>query len=356
MEREKKLRVGILGLGAISQSAHLESARRCSNVELVAICDVAQDLLAQMSVVHHVRKTYTDYDEMLRDDEIDAIVLGIAHEFHVPCAIKALRAGKHVLVEKPLGLNLQECLELKKVVEETGLVLQVGNMKRFDGSIRFAKDFIQNSMGEMLTFNAWYCDNAYRYTTCDNVMPIIEKSIGSIPSAFKKQKDPFAYNLVTHGSHLVDTARYIGGEIESMQASYREKYGAVTFQVNTHYKNGAVGNLDLTVAVKMDWHEGFFVYGENGSVVAKTYNPWYFMASDVEVFDARDMQYHRPHCPDGHFYKLQMEGFADTILNNAPMNGANIDDGVAAIRALCAISESVKENRRVKLSEVKGVI
>lgn len=353
---KKQLRIGILGLGAISQSAHLEAARRCKNVKLVAICDVAEDLLKQMATVHHVPKTYTDYDAMLSDEEIDAVVLGIAHEFHVPCAIKALKSGKHVLVEKPLGLSLKECLELKKVVEETGLILQVGNMKRFDGAIRFARDFIHDKMGEMLTFNAWYCDNAYRYTTCDNVMPIIEKSNASIPSSFKKQHDPFAYNLVTHGSHLVDTARYLAGEIESVQASYREKYGQVTFQVNTYYKSGAIGNLDLTVAVKMDWHEGFFVYGENGSVVAKTYNPWYFMASDVEVFDASDMQYHRPHCPDGHFYKLQMEGFADTILNHTPMNGANIDDGIAAMRALCAISQSVKENRRVSLEEVKGVI
>jgi predicted dehydrogenase len=84
------------------------------------------------------------------------------------------------------------------------------------------------------------------------------------------------------------------------------------------YENGSIGHLDLTVAVRMDWHEGFQVYGQYGSVLAKTYNPWLFKSSDVEVFSVKDKVYRRPLGEDGHFYKLQVEAFADTILNNAP--------------------------------------
>ena len=71
----------------------------------------------------------------------------------------------------------------------------------------------------------------------------------------------------------------------------------------------------------MDWHEGFQIYGEHGSVLGKTYNPWFLKSSDVECFSARDGQYHRPLGEDAHVYRRQVEGFADTILNGAPMRG-----------------------------------
>jgi len=104
----------------------------------------------------------------------------------------------------------------------------------------------------------------------------------------------------------------------------------------------------------MDWHEGFQVYGEYGSVIGKTYNPWYMRASDVECFSIRNDQYHRILGEDAHFYKLQIEGFADTILHKAPMRGADIDDGTAAIRALVAISRSVETGKWVQLADVAG--
>jgi hypothetical protein len=57
----------------------------------------------------------------------------------------------------------------------------------------------------------------------------------------------------------------------------------------------------------MDWHEGFRVYGEYGSVIGKTYIPWYLKSSHVECFSARDGQYHRPLCEDAQFFRLQVE-------------------------------------------------
>ncbi|MEJ7677555.1 MAG: hypothetical protein WKG06_06730 [Segetibacter sp.] len=74
----------------------------------------------------------------------------------------------------------------------------------------------------------------------------------------------------------------------------------------------------------------------------------------MEVFSTKDKVYHRPLGEDGHFYKLQVEGFADTILHQVPMHGATIDDGIAAMRAMVAIARSVKEGRKIKLEEVTG--
>ena len=68
----------------------------------------------------------------------------------------------------------------------------------------------------------------------------------------------------------------------------------------------------------------------------------------------RDGQFHRPLGEDAHTYKLQIEGFADTILDGAPMAGATVDDGLAAMRAMVAIARSVETGRPVRLADMTG--
>ena len=113
--------------------------------------------------------------------------------------------------------------------------------------------------------------------------------------------------------------------------------------VDVEFANGALGHLDLTVAVRMDWHEGFQIYGENGTVIGKTYNPWYYKSSDVDIFHEADGASHRVLGADGHFYRRQLEGFAAVILDGAPMSGADIDDGLASVRAMVAIARSARD-------------
>ncbi|HTT26271.1 MAG TPA: Gfo/Idh/MocA family oxidoreductase, partial [Thermoplasmata archaeon] len=98
----RRLRVGVLGCGPIAQAAHLESAAKARNVELYAICEVADDLRERMACAYSPRKTYRDYDEMLSDPDLEAVVIATADAFHVPASLAALRAGRHVLCEKPL--------------------------------------------------------------------------------------------------------------------------------------------------------------------------------------------------------------------------------------------------------------
>ncbi len=75
-------------------------------------CDVDQYLLNEMNHIYHPEKLYTDFDEMLKDSEVEAVVIGIADNFHVPMTMKAIEAGKHVLVEKPLGMSIEEVRNL----------------------------------------------------------------------------------------------------------------------------------------------------------------------------------------------------------------------------------------------------
>jgi predicted dehydrogenase len=104
----------------------------------------------------------------------------------------------------------------------------------------------------------------------------------------------------------------------------------------------------------MDWHEGFQVYGEYGSVVGKTFNPWYKRASEVECSSVRDNLVRRPIGADGFTYRRQIEGFASTILHGAPLQGASVEDGLAAVRALVAISRSVETGGWVQVADVRG--
>ena len=99
----KRLKVGILGCGPISQAAHFESAAKAANVDFYAICDVADDLRQRMAATYNPTKSFRDYDEMLADPALDAVVIATSDAFHVAAAVTALQAGKHVLCEKPLG-------------------------------------------------------------------------------------------------------------------------------------------------------------------------------------------------------------------------------------------------------------
>jgi predicted dehydrogenase len=349
-----KLNVGVLGCGPIAQAGHFESCTKAKNARLHAICDVAEDLRQRMAATHAPEKSYASYDEMLADPALDAVIIATSDAFHVPASIKALEAGKHVLCEKPVGVGLEEVLELERAVRISGKRFQVGHMKRYDAGLQEAKRFITEEMGEVVALKAWYCDSTHRYAMTDAVQPLIVKSA----HALKPREDPKAdltrYYMLAHGCHLVDTARYFAGEIVAVNARLSKDKGMHCWFVDVEFASGTLGHLDLNVAVRMDWHEGFQIYGQNGSVVGKTYNPWYYKTSDVDIFRERDGMSYRVLGPDGHFYRRQLEGFAHAILNDAPLTGAGIEDGIASVRAMLAIARSAAEGRKVRLDEVSG--
>jgi predicted dehydrogenase len=264
----------------------------------------------------------------------------------------ALQAGKHVLVEKPLGSSVRECLQLEQAVQKAGVQFQVAHMKRFDPGITFAKKFNDERIGQILALKAWYCDSTHRYTVTDNVQPLPYLSKQAIKPSFNEKADKERYFMMAHGSHLLDTARFLCGSIKSVQAKLTKKFGAYCWFVDTEFANGAAGHLDLTVAVRMDWHEGFTLYGEHGSVLGTTPNPWYFKSSHVECFSEEDGQYHRVLGADAHFYRLQVEGFADSILKDKPQVGTTIGEGIESVQGMIAISESVRRGKRIYLKDL----
>jgi len=352
---DRKLNIGVLGCGAIAQAAHFESCVKAQNAALYAVCDVAEDLRLRMQVAHGAEQAFSDFDEMLADPALDAVIIATADAFHVPLSIKALQAGKHVLCEKPMTTDLEQAELLAQTAAVTGKIFQVGHMKRYDIGLQAAKQFIDSEMGAMVALKAWYCDSTHRYTMTDAVQPAIVTSKTARKPAENPKADLKRYFMLAHGSHLVDTARYFAGEIKAVDARLRNSDGIHCWFVDVEFENGTLGHLDLTIAVRMDWHEGFQIYGANGSVTGKTYNPWYYKSSDVEIFRETDATTYRPLGADGHFYRRQVEGFADACLGG-PQTGADAVDGVASVRAMIAIARSVEQGTPVSLADVSGAL
>jgi predicted dehydrogenase len=233
-------------------------------------------------------------------------------------------------------------------------VFQIGNNRRFDPGIAFARQFVQEQLGQRLAFKAWYYDSVYRYTMTDNLQPLMHTSAQARRPGGNPKADKRRYFILTHSSHLVDTTRFLGGEIVSVRARLLERFESYCWFVAVDFADGSVGNIDIIIPVRGDFEEGFQLFGEHGSATGKIPLTWYHKSSTVECFSTKDRQYHRPLGEDSYTYKLQIEGFADTILQGTPQHGATIDDGIAAMRAMVAIARSVEAGEAVRLADVSG--
>lgn len=350
----EKFRVGVLGAGQIAQAGHFPACRKSPAVELYAICDAANDLRERMVTVHQPARSFADYDDMLSDDKVDAVIVAVADQFHVPLAIRALEAGKSVLVEKPMGVTVEEATELLEAQQRSGKTVIVGHEKRYDPGIAFAHDFATDGIGELIGLKAWYCDSIYRYTVTDTIQPIIEHAAAPRRPAGDPKSDRRRYYVLGHGSHLLDTARYLGGPIKALRARLSEKAGIHCWFIDAEFMNGCMGQLDLTLAVRMDWWEGFQVYGSEGSLLGKIFNPWYLRSSEVQAFSAKDAQYHQPVGADANVFRLQVEDLAGCAREGGVPRGATAEDGLASVQGMVALARSVDSGDWVQLADTQG--
>jgi predicted dehydrogenase len=289
---------------------------------------------------------------MLDDPRVEGVVVAIADQFHFDAAMRALEAGKDVLVEKPLATTVAQCERLALRARDSGRILQVGTMKRFDPGIREARRFLAEEGGEILALKAWYCDSIYRYIETDNLQPVMVTSDAARRPKGKPKANLPVYYLLGHGSHLFDTALFLGGPICALRASLTQKFGSLCWMITAEFVAGFVGHLDLAMPVRMGWHEGFQIYAEGGCVLARTHNPWYFRSSEVECFSAKEGSARRVLGEDAHFYKLQLEGFARSVLHGAAQHGATAEDGAHVLRALTAVSKACRTGERIALADV----
>ena len=352
-KNERRLRIGLLGCGPISQAAHLDGIRKARNADLYAICDVAVDLTERIAAIYQPEVVYDDFSKMLADPNVDAVVIAVADQFQVPLCKSALAAGKHVLIEKPLGTTVEECETLRVPVESGGLVFQIGNNRRFEPGMTAAQRFVREEIGAVLTLDAWYYDSTHRYTMQDNLYPVPVETAHSRRPPRNWKADRERYLLVTDGAHLVDTARFLAGAIESVRAQHVDHGQTHAWGIELEFHSGTVGHLELISPRHGDFEEGFRVHGSHGSAYGIAPLPW-FQRAHVECF--KHGEYRRVLSEDGFTFRRQIEGFATTILDDAPQHGADLEDGIAAMRALVAISQSVASGARASLADATGAV
>lgn len=147
----KKIKVGIIGSGGIAQAAHMPGYASVPDAcEMVAVADVSLETAQAAAAKFNVSRTYTDYREILADPEIDAVSIATPNAYHHGPTIEALRAGKHVLCEKPLAMNANEAREMCRASKESGKILQVALQSRFGGPMQFMKKYVDSgSMGDI---------------------------------------------------------------------------------------------------------------------------------------------------------------------------------------------------------------
>src|SRR6516162_6731041 len=350
---DRRLRLGLLGCGPISQAAHLDAIRKARNADLYAICDTAVGLTDRLAAVYRPEAVYHDFAAMLADPRVEAVVIAVADPFHVPLCRQALAAGKHVLVEKPLGTTVEECEDLRDLVTQAGLVFQVGNNRRFEPGMTQARRFVRKELGDVLSLEAWYYDSVYRYIMQDNLYPVPVETRKSKRPPGDWKADRQRYLLLTHGVHLLDTARFLAGPLVAVHARHHAHGAMHGWSIQVEFASGALGQLALISPRRGDFEEGFRVHGTNGSVFGQAPLPW-FQRARVECF--KDGEYRRLLGEDGFTFKRQIEGFADVILHGAPQLGATLDDGIAAVRGLVAVSQSVAYGEPVRLADVTGPV
>jgi predicted dehydrogenase len=336
------VRIGLLGCGTIAQFAHVPALMRAQGIQFAAICDGGSDLLETIGAQAGVTNLFTDFGAFLEKGDIDAVLIAVPDEFHLPLSRQALEAGKHVLVEKPLAVDSHACMQLLEFVERSGKKLQVGCMKRHDPGIAFARTFVQERLGEVISASGWYRDSLFRYEMQAAILPRPVTSSQAIrPAADPKTSDRRHYSLVTHGVHLFDTLRYLAGDVSSLSAALAEKCNQYSWHGLLHFESGALGHFELSVKASVDYTEGYVVHGEHGSVEIRTFLPFYYRPSKVRAFDGRTQQWHTPLGADSNPYKNQVEAFAKAILEDRPTN-PDATDGWAAVRLLESVEDAVR--------------
>lgn len=150
------INVGVIGCGKIAQVRHLPEYEAHPSVRIVGVCDAQKSRAEEVAGKFHAR-VYASYEEMLGDEDIDAVSVCTANYSHCQITLKALEAGKHVLCEKPMAVTYEECKKMVETARQTGKFLMIGHNQRLTDTHRKAKELVEKGeIGKVLTFKSTF--------------------------------------------------------------------------------------------------------------------------------------------------------------------------------------------------------
>lgn len=324
--RNRDIVVAVVGCGGIANGAHFPSMRKIKNYKVKYCVDIvperAQKATKQYGAVGYT-KALTNYKEMLADKEVEAVVVCTHTFLHAEIAIASMRAGKHVLSEKPMAMNSDLAKEMLQVSQETGCISNVGVCMRFDGAVNEIKSRITSGqLGEVYSV---YC--SFRNF----------RNIPAIGGEFTNKVHSGGGVLFDWGVHFLDLILYCIGEPNVRTASantysklgsdiehYKTKKGAYNASKETNgvydveefvtglvRTSGASISLNGAWAQNIDKNEMFIDFmGTKGGIRMQ-------YCKDFELFIERDNQLVtlKPKFKQGNMYELEHQAFVDDILN-----------------------------------------
>lgn len=349
------LKVGVIGGGSISEY-HLKPYFENPNVEIVAICDSDERRLHALGKKYCVENLYLKVSEFLANEEIDAISICTWNNSHAEIAIQALQMNKHVLLEKPLSLSLDEAYAVEAAVKESGKILQVGYVRRFATNVGVLKKFIDaGELGEIY----------YAKASCI-------RRLGNPGGWFSDIKKSGGGPLIDLGTHMIDLCWYLMGKpkpisvsgntykklgnrahIENLSfykaADYDAEHNDVEDLANAliRFENGASLYVDVSFTLHAKQDEvSVKLYGENGgaevepelAIVKEQHETILNITPQIDLlsFDFA-----------GSFIN-EINHFVDCCINNVqPIS--TVEDGVEVTKMLAAIYESAATNQEIKL-------
>lgn len=278
---EDRIGVGVIGCGSIS-SVHLKAIEVIDELRLVAVCDCDQ---AKMQSVSRQFSCYgtTDIEDLLKVKEIEWVHILTPHNRHVDMAIAVMRSGKHVILEKPVGIQRNDLLRLKEVQEETGCKVGVILQNRFNPTTMKIKEYTQSDiLGKYISGKGtltWYRDENYYKESTWRGSKVTEG--GGL--------------LINQAIHTLDLLSYLTSRVTDVRAdvgNYNHPYNDVEdiAMVELKHENGARSlffgsnsfGVNSPIFLQLHYEKGILELKENTLYLIKDEERQVIASDDVE--------------------------------------------------------------------------
>lgn len=255
----KKVGYAVVGLGVGMR--HAEAAAKSENANLIAVCDLKQEKLDKIKELYPETLTYLDFDEMLKNPDIDAVSIAVPSGMHADFAVKAMKAGKNVLVEKPVDITVEAALRIEQARQETGMKAGVVHQNRYNPDMTPMHDaVVSGRIGKVLFGDfavKWFRTQQYY----DN---------GGWRGTWEMDGGG---SLMNQAVHTVDLMQWLmNSDVESVTsqtAIYNHEIETEDFTASLiKFKSGAVATFISTTCAYPGLSTDIRVYGTNGSMEA----------------------------------------------------------------------------------------
>lgn len=251
--------VCLVGAGRAGMIHARNFASRVPGARMTAVADTvqasAEKAAEELGGVYHT----TDYREALQRPDVDAVIVVTPTKYHIDVVLEAAKAGKHILCEKPMAMNQEECALMIEAAAKNYVKLQIGFMRRFDKNFRRAKEIVgSGAIGDVVTVKSL----THGPSTPREWMYDIEKSSGPLAEV---------------NSHDIDTLRWFtesdAVSLHAMAGNFRcgearERYPDFydTVLMNVRMKNGTIGNIDGAQGVSYGYDSRVDIVGTKGNI------------------------------------------------------------------------------------------